>query len=184
MKNIIAGIYLLSLIGCSHSPAVAPSPLVLKNAQFVSVDPSKPTLPAEWTVDGEAVEIGFDPTHQFSRTPSVRVVYKEGAPYAGLIQRVAASAVRGKTLHLRTHIDRLGEGAEVGVWVKAFNKERKDIAYQNTYETKQRAHKNWTPHEMRITIPLEAEVVMVGAAIYGKDGTMWVDGIDLRVTEK
>jgi hypothetical protein len=184
MKNAIVGFTLLSLVGCTSQLIVAPGIAVLKNPHFVTADPAKSSMPADWKVDGEAVEIGFDATHQFARTPTVRVVYKEGAPYAGLIQRLVASDVRGKTLHVRTHIDRLGEGAEVGVWVKAFNKDRKDIAYQNTYETKQLAHKNWTPHEMRIAIPPEAEVVMLGAAIYGKDGTMWVTGIDVSMSDK
>jgi hypothetical protein len=154
---------------------------LLKNADFVTLDTAKPTLPAEWRVDGQATEIALDTLRQRSKTPSLRVVFKEGAPYAGVVQRIPIEAVRSKTFRAQSFIDRQGEGAAVGIWVRAFDKERKSIAYANSYETKQGVAGAWTAHRLELAIPASAEFVMFGASIYEKDGTMWLDAIEVSV---
>jgi hypothetical protein len=149
----------------------------LQNSDFSLHDQANPTLPSNWATDGEAVEIALDNMNKRAKTPSVRVQFKEGAPYAGLVQRMPIDLMRGKTFSAQAHVDKLGEGAQVGIWMRAYDKERKSIAYANTYEVKQGVKGQWTLHQLKLAIPAQAEFVLFGASIYEKDGTMWLDAI-------
>ncbi len=169
------------LVACASPPAADHTSTLIQNANFVKIDAEKPNLPAQWRADGQFVEIALDRMRMRTSTPSLRVQFKEGAPYAGVVQRMDLDKVRGKSITVRAYIDRAGEGAEAGVWVRAFDKNRESMAYENTYETKHLPAGQWTLHQLRINVPAEADAVLVGVSIYGKDGTMWVDAIEAQV---
>lgn len=180
MKPLFLFIAACLLSACVALPAKELVDVAVKNENFVIADTEKPSLPAHWRTDGQFVELKLDSGRKRASTPSVRVQFKEGAPYAGIVQRAEIEKVRGKRIVLRTYIDRVGDDAEVGVWVRAFDQSGKSIAYENTYETKQLPTGQWTLHQLSINVPAETNAVLVGASIYGKDGTMWVDAMELR----
>jgi hypothetical protein len=164
------------------SPTASKIEPILKNP-MLTPSTEQDNLPADWSFDGIAQEYGFDATHRKGNAPSWAVKFKEGGPYAGIAQRIPIEAVRGKTLKASALIDRENlnpkNEAQVGIWVGAWDKDRKRIAYVNTYEGKQGDKGAWTPHNMTITIPPEADRVMFGVAIYERDGRMWVTDIRL-----
>ena len=150
---------------------------IVRNADFSVRQVENSNLPSDWRIDGVASEVSLDTEKRKTQLASLRIAYKLGAPYAGVIQTAPITVLRGKRLVLRTHIARRGSTAEVGIWVRVFDKDKRSIAYVNSYETVPAADESWTPHMVEINVPDNAESVLIGASIYGGDGVMWVDEI-------
>jgi hypothetical protein len=161
--------------------AWAGPPAIIRNGDFSATLADNSKLPSEWRIDGMATEIALDTAKTKSSQASLRVAYKAGAPYAGVIQTVPPEAVRGKRLTLRAQIARRGEKAVVGIWVGIFDKDKKRLAYRNSYETVQAADESWVPHVVEIDVPENAERLLIGSAIYEADGVMWVDTMSVEV---
>jgi hypothetical protein len=158
--------------------AVCAYEITLPNAGFEQHDANDITKPASWRIDGKAHELAIDKDKKYAGTQSLRVKFKEGAPYAGVIQLLPnAAEVRGKRLQFSAMIARGDDNAMVGIWVGAWDKDKKRRAYANTYESPAAKQRGWTRHQMTIDIPPEAESVMIGIAIHDKDGVMWVDDV-------
>lgn len=182
-KSALRAVFLFALC---VSPAVHSQATTIKiaNADFEQTDPADKTKPAGWSVDGKAVELVLDGEKKHRGAQSLRVKFKEGVPYAGVIQRLDLKEVRGKTLKVSAWFARGADDAMVGVWLGAWDKDKKRIAYANTYETDAAKKRAWTQHSMTIDIPASAESGMVGVAIYDKDGVMWADDVEVSVIAK
>jgi hypothetical protein len=171
-----------ALLLCLSPPSMATTSVSLPNPGFEDADPADQTKPAQWRIDGKAVEIGLVKDMKRSGNQALRVQFKEGAPYAGVLQRLDVETVRGKSIDASAWFARGKDEANVGIWIGAFDKDRKRIAYANTYDSAEAKRMEWTKHNMRIDIPNEAASVMLGIAIYGKDGVMWVDDIQATIS--
>lgn len=164
--------------------ALANSTPVILNGDFSARSTENPRFPKDWRLDGTATEITLDSSKTKSAPASLRVDYKAGPPYAGVIQTVSAEGLRGKRLALRTHIARRGGKAKTGVWVGIFDKEKRRLVYRNSYETAQAPDEGWVSHVVEVDVPENAERILVGAAIYDADGVMWVDTIETAVSNR
>ncbi len=153
----------------------------IPNAGFEQGSPSNAKLPSDWRLDGEALETVLDKNKKHQGAQALRVKFKEGAPYAGVLQRLNTDAMRGKTVLATAWFAREQDEATVGIWMLASDKDGKRIAYANSYETDAAKKKEWTQHQVRLLIPAEATSALLGVAIYDKDGTMWVDQVELEV---
>jgi hypothetical protein len=173
--------FVFCLVFATAFAAWAGAPPIIRNGDFSATLADNPKLPSEWRIDGVATDIAMDTAKTKSSRASLRVAYKAGAPYAGVIQTVSSEAVRGKRLTLRAQIARRGEKAVVGIWVGIFDKDKKRLAYRNSYETVQAADDSWVPHVVEIDVPENAERLLIGSAIYDADGVMWVDTISAEV---
>ncbi len=171
--------FALILTACAATPLIVP--LIVRNANFSVRQVENPNLPDDWQVDGIATDIALDTVKKKTQAPSLRIIYKLGAPYAGIVQTAPAKVLRGKRLVLRTHIARRGSTAAVGIWIRAFDNEKRSIAYVNSYETVPAIDESWVPHMVEINVPDSAESLAVGASIYDGDGIMWVDAITAEV---
>ncbi len=173
---------LMSIAFALMLTACATTPPIVRNADFSARQVENPNLPSDWRIDGVATEIALDTKKTKSQHASLRIVYKLGAPYAGIIQTAPIKVLRGKRLVLRTHIARRGSAASVGIWVRAFDKEKRSIAYVNSYETVPAIDESWVPHVVEINVPDSAESLLIGASIYDGDGVMWIDAIKAEVS--
>ncbi len=167
----------LTLLLMACSMPVIRSPNLLRNPTFIS-QPADPEWPAEWRIDGEAVAVTLDRQHRAGAGPSVRVAYSEGASYAGVVQRVSVASLNGRSIRVEALLDRVGAGAEVGIWIGVFDNAKRRLGYENSYTTAQRPAGTWTPHLLTVDLPQAADFVLVGAAIHGKSGTLWLGRID------
>jgi hypothetical protein len=112
--------------------------------------------------------------------PTLRVDYRATAPYAGLVQRLDAPALSGQRLIVEGWLARDTEAAAVGVWIRAFNAQRQSIAYANSYEMPLPADRRLHRHTLAFEVPADAAFLLVGASVYGADGSAWLGGIDVR----
>jgi hypothetical protein len=168
--------FALMLAGCAITPPI------VRNADFSARQVENPDLPSEWLIDGVATGIALDTNKKKSQQASLRIAYKIGAPYAGIVQTAPVVVLRGKRLVLRTHIARRGSAASVGIWIRAFDKEKRSIAYVNSYETVPVVDESWVPHMVEINVPDNTEKLLIGASIYDGDGIMWIDTIAAEVS--
>lgn len=175
-------LFLMSTVFALMLAACAAAPPIVRNADFSVRQIENPNLPSDWRIDGVATEVSLDTAKKKTRQASLRIAYKAGAPYAGILQTAPIKMLRGKQLVLRTHIARRSSTASVGIWVRVFNKEKRSIAYVNSYETVPAADESWVPHMVKINIPDDAENLLIGASIYDGDGIMWIDTITAEVS--
>jgi hypothetical protein len=178
--NVCAAIAIAASLFTSAARA---SDITMPNAGFEQSDADDLTKPASWRIDGKAEELTLDKDKKYAGTQSLRVKFKEGAPYAGVIQRPPIAGVRGKTVQFSAMIARGEDNAIAGIWAGAWDKDKKRLAYVNTYESAAAKQRDWTRHQMSINIPKDAESVMVGVAIHDKDGVMWVDEVKISARE-
>lgn len=139
------------------------------------------TLPDGWQVDGTAVSIGFDATQRGREgAPAVRIAYASGAPYAGLVQRVDAAPLVGRTVTLEAELMRDTSQASVGIWVLTAGADRQRLSYVNSYDSVAHAPGRWARHRLTIVVPPTATRLLVGAAVHGASGVMWINRLTLR----
>lgn len=172
---LMSAAFALMLTACAAPP-------IVRNADFSVRQVENPNLPIDWRIDGVATEIVLDTEKRKTQQASLRIAYQLGAPYAGIIQTAPIEMLRGKRLVLRTHIARRGSAASVGIWIRAFDKEKRSIAYVNSYETVPATDESWVPHMLEINVPDNAEGLLIGASIYDGDGVMWIDAIKAEVS--
>lgn len=55
-------------------------------------------VPQAWRIDGTPEQVAVDDTMRRNGQASLRFKFRSGAPYAGVIQRLNGSELRGKTL--------------------------------------------------------------------------------------
>ena len=137
-----------------------------------------------WRVDGKGAVVASDAAVRRSERATARIEFQNGNPYAGVAQRlVNLDAVRGRTLVVTGWIMRETDDPEAGVWIRAFGADGKSLAYANTYALPKGPPKQWRQHELEFTVPLEAAGVILGAALYGQSGRIWVAELDARVRD-
>lgn len=202
MNRLLVVAFILSIAGCvsapSPTPIAEPKPVIATHAatdlttrERVSVvtnptlqtDAATAPVPTGWRVDGTAAEFVLDSAKTYVNRPSIRVRYVEGAPYAGIIQTLNVQPLRGKTVTVSVQVARDTKDVSVGGWIGAFDMERKRIAYANSYDTKVDENGAWTNHRFSLAIPANAERVLIGAAAWGKTGTIWIGEVDASVAE-
>ncbi|MCM0608577.1 MAG: hypothetical protein KA711_06200 [Ideonella sp. WA131b] len=137
--------------------------------------------PEGWQADGRAERMAPDPAVLVEGRPAWRVDYLVTAPYAGLVQRLDAAALRGQRLALEGWVAKEQEAATAGIWVRAFDAQRQSIAYANTYEQTLPADRQLRKQRLEFAVPAEAALVLVGASIYAASGSAWFGGIDARL---
>jgi hypothetical protein len=173
---VTASMLALLLAGCVAAPTRNDS-LVLNPDLTPSQNASD--APGEWRADGKATTVGFDAFAQYEGKPSYRVSFTAGEPYAGLVQRFrSVDALRGQTLIVTGKLRRSDNKTSIGIWVRAFDKDSKSVAYANSYEQAAGQDSNWETHRITLTIPQEATSVLIGASIYGESGTMWLSSVN------
>ena len=160
---------------------VTTSPSLATNPRLVAASASD-SVPAGWALDGTAVAVGFDAANAWrGRTPSVRVVYAAGAPYAGLLQRVNATPFAGRTVTLEGHLMRDSSQASVGIWLLAADSAGKRLSYVNSYDSVAHAPLRWARHRLTVTVPPTATRLLVGAAVHTTSGVMWIGDVTLTL---
>lgn len=106
---------------------------IIANPMLQVVSPAS-HVPEAWRADGQAERMAQDPAMRVEGRPARRVDYLGSAPYAGLVQRLDATAVRGQRLSLEGWVAKDHEAAAAGIWVRAFDAQRQSLAYANTDE--------------------------------------------------
>ncbi len=137
--------------------------------------------PEGWRADGRAERMAPDPAVLVEGRPAWRVDYLVPAPYAGLVQRLDAAALRGQRLLLEGWVAKDQEAAAAGLWVRAFDAQRQSMAYANTYEQTLPADRQLRKQRLEFAVPAEAAFVLVGASIYGASGSAWFGGMAARL---
>jgi hypothetical protein len=174
------------LVGlCSLLVSVAASAQTDASSLMVNptlqIDSATGPAPSGWRLDGTALEFAADSSVKRNGLPSLRVKFAAGAPYAGILQRLAGERVSGRTLVIDGWLARDTASASVGVWVRAFDKERKSIAYVNSYEQANPADGTFTRHRVELKVPDETVALLIGASIYGDTGSAWFSSVDAHV---
>jgi hypothetical protein len=182
MRFAIALFIAIASSACTTQPVREPS--VILNPSLLVEGASTSTVPTSWQADGTAEELVVDAAVAKQGRPSWRVKFKEGAPYAGLVQRLPVEAILGRTLVVEAWLARNTERASVGVWIRAFDKDRKSIAYANSYEKPLPATSSLHQHVFEFVVPPTATALMVGASIYGENGIAWFNSIDVYASSK
>ncbi|MCE2917086.1 MAG: hypothetical protein ACOVQT_07655 [Rubrivivax sp.] len=153
---------------------------IVRNPDLLVADAASP-VPDGWRVDGQFERMTLDATVQAAGRPTLRIDYLASAPYAGLVQRLDAVALSGQRLVVQGRLARDNGAAAVGVWIRAFNAQRQSIAYANSYEQPLPADRSLREHALEFAVPPEAAFLLVGASVYGADGSAWFGGIDVRL---
>jgi hypothetical protein len=170
----------LNMTGCATPSTRSPS--LVQNPQL-QVDAGAATaVPTGWRIDGGPDAVAVDASMARQSRPSLRVGYKPGPPYAGIVQRVAAAEVRGKRLVVDAWLARNNNQMPTGVWIRAFDKDKKSIAYANTYEAPLVGSGQLSQQRLMFSVPEEADVLLVGASVYGDvEGAAWFNSLDVYV---
>jgi hypothetical protein len=162
--------------------ACAPGDLraqIIANPRLQVASPASP-VPEAWRAHGRAERMAPDAAMRVEGRPAWRVDYRASAPYAGLVQRLDATALRGQRLALEGWVAKDQEAAAAGIWVRAFDAQRQSVAYANTYEQPLPADRQLRRQQLEFTVPADAAFVLVGVSIYAASGSAWFGGIDAR----
>ena len=140
------------------------------------------SVPSGWQTDGRAISMRFDSTAGARRggRPTLRVAYDSSAPYAGIVQRVTAAPLAGRSVELRAHLMRDSSRAKVGIWMMAVSDSQERLAYLNSYDSVSSGPYRWATHRLRLTVPTGTARLLVGAAIHTEHGLMWVSDLSLQ----
>jgi hypothetical protein len=180
---ILLFFFVAMVVACSSTPISRQPSLVLNPALATPIG-TTPQVPTHWRADGTADEVSMDPSVSRQGMPSYRVKFKEGAPYAGLVQRIPAEALLGRTLVVDAWLARDTEQASAGVWIRAFDKNNNSIAYANSYEKPLPPTTGLHQHVFEFLVPPATTSLLVGASIYGESGTAWFNSVDVYVSNK
>ena len=153
---------------------------VIANPMLQVESPASP-VPEPWRADGQAERMSPDPAMPVQGRPAWRVDHLGSAPYAGLVQRLDATALRGQRLALQGWVAKDHEAATAGIWVRAFDAQRQSMACANTYEQPLPADRQMHRQRLQFAVPAEAAFVLVDISIYGASGSAWFGGIDARL---
>lgn len=153
---------------------------IIANPSFQVSSPTAPA-PEAWRTDGQAERMGPDLTVLVEGRPAWRVDYLASAPYAGLVQRLDAAALRGQRLALEAWVAKDQQAAAAGLWVRAFDAQRQSMAYANTYEQPLPGDRQMRKHRLEFAVPAEAVFVLVGISTYAASGSAWFGGIDVSL---
>jgi hypothetical protein len=175
--------FVVMAMACSSTPIGRQRSLVLNPALTMPIGTTL-QVPTHWRPDGTADEVAMDPSVSRQGMPSYRVKFKEGAPYAGLVQRIPAEALVGSTLVVDAWLARSTEQASAGVWIRAFDKDNNSIAYANSYEMPLPPIRDLHQHVFEFLVPPATTSLLVGASIYGESGTAWFNSVDVYVSNK
>lgn len=160
----------------------------LSNPGFERSDPKQAALPDAWDVDvankTDTLEIvkRDQSVHHCGRA-AARIRFIEAMNYSGVIQRLSALDMAGKDAQFSAYVRRSSATSVVGIWLLVADINGNKLTYINSYEQPVRAGSNWTRHVLSLHVSKEAFIVKVGAAIYEKDGTMWVDDMHLALKD-
>jgi hypothetical protein len=166
----------------AQTPAKTTHPGLL-NRSFEDVSNADTTQPKDWKLDGDAYDYTLDKNNVHKGIHSLRVGYKAGAPYAGTIQTIAATAWSGKAITLSAYIKRGDAQGKVGIWLSAVDSDKKRLTYLNTYEEPYAQNTmGWVKHSITLVLPPNTYKLLIGAAAYGEaDTRMWVDDFDIEL---
>jgi hypothetical protein len=183
--------YLFAFIAMAFGTSIAvkatKNPIVtnlILNPSFERTDAQQKTLPIHWNIDvankTETSEIvALDNTVRHCGSLAARVRFVEAMNYSGVIQEMDASKFVGKKLHFSGFLRRSSMQSIVGIWLLVADKNNNKLQYINSYMQPTEATKGWSYHSLSVRIPDGASTLKVGAAIYDKDGIMWVDDLHL-----
>jgi hypothetical protein len=186
MRNCLA---LLLILPSLTSAAAAQGKAVIPNGNFERPLPLDKSRPATWEYDVASKDLA-DGDFALDRAivkrgkNSVRVAFVEAQGYAGVIQSLDATRLAGRTIVFSGWIRRSAKSSVAGIWIAINDAQKKRLTYQNSYEVPHDDLNRFDLHRVEIKVPKTAKLLMIGAAIYEKDGTMWADDLRIDLIEK
>jgi hypothetical protein len=171
------------------SAAAANGKTVIPNGNFELPLPQDKSRPATWEYDVANKKLA-DGDFALDRSivkrgkNSVRVAFVEAQGYAGVIQFLDATRLAGRTIVFSGWIRRSAKSSVAGIWIAINDAQKKRLTYQNSYEVPHDDLNRFDFHRVEIKVPETATSLMIGAAIYEKDGTMWADDLRIDLIEK
>lgn len=175
----ISSLMIASTLGLNARAATETPHLSLVQNPNLLVSDATQAVPQAWRIDGTVEQVAVDDTMRRNGQPSLRFKFKSGAPYAGVIQRLNGSELRGETLIVEGWVARNSANSPVGVWIRAIGDDKKSVGYANTYEEPVPTDGSFVRHIVKFTVPQETNTLLVGASIWGEDGTAWFSFVDL-----
>jgi hypothetical protein len=142
--------------------------------------------PHGWQEDSIGILYGLDRNTKRNGEHALKIGFSGATTpkgYSGAMQRIDATALRGKKLVFEAYLRRDASPAKVGLWWSLHDAERKRVHYENTYERVTITSNEWQPHRLEMKVSENAQTILVGVAIHEADGTMWVDDASVCVVE-
>ncbi|MBM3117324.1 glyoxalase superfamily protein [Jeongeupia naejangsanensis] len=153
--------------------------------------PNKLLLPEGWLKAGSRPELylmGVDQAarHQGQHPAVVRCIlsgeagriYDKDPGFGTLMQMAKAEAYRGKHLRLRAQL-RCEDATSAQMWLRIDSKFTRAIRFDNMDNRPLRGTRDWTPAEIVLSVPEEAEHISFGFFVTGT-GTAWASGFTLE----
>jgi hypothetical protein len=170
-------------LGGSHNNSAERNYIL--NPGFEQADQVRKTLPNSWSID-VANPVNADETVLLDNgvrrcgKAAARIRFVEAMNYSGVIQKIDVSGFKDRKLQFSGFVRKSSPQSIAGIWTLIADNTGKKLAYINSYEQPVNVDEGWSFHSLSIAVPKDASVMSVGAAIYEKDGVMWVD--DLRLS--
>jgi hypothetical protein len=173
--------------GCAAPLCHAARQNLVANGGFEIVASDNPAHPADWSEDGKAPAYAIDRSVRRSGNQSMRVAFKDGTNdvgYSGVLAQLEPKVLLGQRIVLEGYFRRTSAQSRVGLWLMIADNDGHRLAYVNTYDSAFRILDGWAKQRLEVDVPQNAARLKFGAAIYERDGTMWVDDISLRTLSR
>ena len=104
-----------------------------------------------------------------------------------LVQRIAATAYRGKRVRLRAAVrtEVIGPGSQEHLWLRVTKEWAfpPSTAFYDDMSDRPITNHEWREYEIIGEVPEDAEVIDYGMALVG-DGRAWIDAVSVEVVKE
>jgi erythromycin esterase len=179
---------LVAVPGSADPPknAVKDKPAPAATPPATPEDPMKPGLPKGWWGgpfgEGEYV-IGLDSKTFKSGKAAAFIRADKPGNGATLTQMVAPAELKGKRVRLSAQVKTKGTDPGAGLWMRIDTPDG-PAGFDNMADRMIAGDTDWKTHAVVLEVPEKATAIAFGAILFGGQGTVWIDDVNLEAVGK
>jgi len=135
-----------------------------------------------WTGNSGQYKTGVDRSDPAEPAAFIESVVPEPDQFTALNQTFSAENYRGKRVRLRGSIRTLDVANWAGFWLRADSADNKIVAFENMQKRGISGTSPWTPSEIVIDIPEDADKIYIGLILDGK-GKAWMKDLEFEIVD-
>jgi hypothetical protein len=138
-----------------------------------------------WSGKVPGYETGVDKTVTREGKPSafIRSIAENPSDFTALNQVFQARDYRGKRVRLQGYLKTSEVKSWAGFWVRGDAANGQAVAFANMQNRGMKGTSDWTPAEIVLDIPEDAETISMGLILQGA-GQVWMNDLSFQIVDK